>query len=496
MVYEVIPMNRPKKSALFRRLRMTFFCVPLAAIFLLPQLFSGFLLPRQVETAVIHTAAGDVTRREFETSNSSFTQHIRTWTDAENTAVRSDRFAPVSGTQTHESTVLTVKGTGTMRTYDVKANRWSEAPLRAGTFPKGMYFIRADGGDSIIVTPLAYRDRGTGMIEYLPSSDGTLKVAKTADGFSLSVQSGSVPAGAFSDSLALTSRRQLFDWNDGDTLTHWQNYRFTDDNRWCWSGYYYTAPPEYYPNGENYFHALPGAYITCKMVRNADDGACRMLGIAMLDVMRQQQNELGFIPSTAGSTWLKNDYGIEPGYYDTRFNTDLWLAVVNAAENYGVTEWLPQARKYAVFLVQYAQEHHSSITTGDALLVQDYWHPNGEGLPTHTSLNHQASECLALYHAADLLNRKDLRALADRMLLAIVDTGSGWVMPNHNLYYSIKPDGTYVEGDYPYLTYNDLYDLRKYLSSSERSELETLTYLMGEKLQWMQNNGVTGYEKG
>ena len=118
-------MNRPKKSALFRRLRMTFFCVPLAAIFLLPQLFSGFLLPRQVETAVIHTAAGDVTRREFETSNSSFTQHIRTWTDAENTAVRSDRFAPVSGTQTHESSVLSVKGTGTMRTYDVKANRWS-----------------------------------------------------------------------------------------------------------------------------------------------------------------------------------------------------------------------------------------------------------------------------------------------------------------------------------------------------------------------------------
>lgn len=64
------------------------------------------------------------------------------------------------------------------------------------------------------------------MIEYLPSSDGTLKVTKTADGFSLSVQSGSVPAGAFSDSLTLTSRRQLFDWNDGDTLTHWQNYRF------------------------------------------------------------------------------------------------------------------------------------------------------------------------------------------------------------------------------------------------------------------------------
>lgn len=490
MVYEVIPMNRPKKSALFRRLRMTFFCVPLAAIFLLPQLFSGFLLPRQVETAVIHTAAGDVTRREFETSNSSFTQHIRTWTDTENTAVRSDRFAPVSGTQTHESTVLTVKGTGTMRTYDVKANRWSEAPLRAGTFPKGMYFIRADGGDSIIVTPLAYRDRGTGMIEYLPSSDGTLKVTKTADGFSLSVQSGSVPAGAFSDSLALTSRRQLFDWNDGDTLTHWQNYRFTDDNRWCWSGYYYTAPPEYYPNGENYFHALPGAYITCKMVRNAEDGACRMLGIAMLDVMRQQQNELGFIPSTAGSTWLKNDYGIEPGYYDTRFNTDLWLAVVNAAENYGVTEWLPQARKYADFLVQYAQEHHSSITTGDALLVQDYWHPNGEGLPTHTSLNHHSVEAVFLYRLSRAVGDDGYALVADRMVKGIEQTVSRWVRPDGNLHYSLSPAGVGGGADYPYLTYNDLVDLQTQYTARFHHPNSAIRMLAQTKLNWMQKNHV------
>ncbi len=85
--------------------------------------------------------------------------------------------------------------------------------------------------------------------------------------------------------------------------------------------------------------------------------------------------------------------------------------------------------------------------------------------------------------------------LADRMVLAIEDTGSGWVMPDHNLYYSIKPDGTYVEGDYPYLTYNDLLYLRKYLTGFGKTENETLTYLMGEKLQWMQSHGVTGYEK-
>ena len=30
----------------------------------------------------------------------------------------------------------------------------------------------------------------------------------------------------------------------------------------------------------------------------------------------------------------------------------------------------------------------------------------------------------------------------------------------------------------------------------QKSETDTLTHLMGEKLQWMEQNGVTGYEKG
>ena len=47
----------------------------------------------------------------------------------------------------------------------------------------------------------------------------------------------------------------------------------------------------------------------------------------------------------------------------------------------------------------------------------------------------------------------------------------------------------------PYLTYNDLLHLRDYLDGIGRTDTQTLTDLMGEKLQWMTNNGVTGYEK-
>ena len=76
------------------------------------------------------------------------------------------------------------------------------------------------------------------------------------------------------------------------------------------------------------------------MANDTDQPASRAIGLAMIDLMREQQNEYGFIPSQAGSTWLKTDYGIAPGYYDTRFNTDFWLANINAAENFGVTGWL------------------------------------------------------------------------------------------------------------------------------------------------------------
>ena len=210
--------------------------------------------------------------------------------------------------------------------------------------------------------------------------------------------------------------------------------------------------------------------------------------------MAQRQNQYGYVPTTPGSEWLQGDYGIGPGFYDTRFNTDLLELYIKAARRLGKGMFEETMTRYLGFYTQLAGTSHITTENG-GWLIPDYWHPDELTAP-HTSLNHQASECLALYHAADLLNRKDLRELADRMLLAIEDTGSGWVMPNHNLYYSVKPDGTYVEGDYPYLTYNDLFYLRKYLTGFGKEENETLTYLMGEKLQWMQKNGVTGYEKG
>ena len=69
-----------------------------------------------------------------------------------------------------------MKGTsGTVRWYDTAASSWKQQPLTAGTLPSGMYFLRVDGVDSILVTPMTYaaRDNG-GMIEYFPGKNGFL----------------------------------------------------------------------------------------------------------------------------------------------------------------------------------------------------------------------------------------------------------------------------------------------------------------------------------
>lgn len=212
-----------------------------------------------------------------------------------------------------------------------------------------MYFLRVDGVDSILVTPMTYAARDNGMIEYFPGKNGSLKIERTASGFRFSVQVAALTQGTYSDYLLLTSQQTLIDWSDPSMLSRWANYSLIGTNRWCYNGYYYTAPSTYYPFDENYFYSLPAAHIAGKMANDTDQPASRAIGLAMIDLMREQQNEYGFIPSQAGSTWLKTDYGIEPGYYDTRFNTDFWLANINAAENFGVTGWLDKTRKYAGF---------------------------------------------------------------------------------------------------------------------------------------------------
>ena len=231
------------------------------------------------------------------------------------------------------------------------------------------------------------------------------------------------------------------------------------------------------------------------MVRNANDPASRVLGLAMLDVMRGRQNEYGFLPTQVGSNWLKRDYNIDPGYYDTRFNTDFWLANLYAIENFGVEGWMEQVRDYADFLMEFVTNNHYTFGTGarEGWLAADYWHPNGRNTLSHSSLNHHAVEAVFLYHLAEATGEEHYAAFADRMVRGIEAVGTGWLMADGSLYYAYMPNGTMRDGDYPYLTYNDLLDLQAMYTRRHGVGNTVLARLLESKRASMDANGITGY---
>ena len=208
------------------------------------------------------TFLGPVTRAEIRQALTEVCHETRTYSDTQGCVVEMGRSTASLATPAHVAAQFRMEGqSGTVRWYDAIAARWYEKPLSSGILPRGMYFIRVNGIDSIVVTPQTYCTHENGMIESIPSCDGTLAVTQENGGFTFSLQVAALQQGTFSDYLVLTSSQQLIDWTDAGELSRWSNYRFTDANRWCYDGYYYTAPSTYYPYGPNYFYSLPAAHI-------------------------------------------------------------------------------------------------------------------------------------------------------------------------------------------------------------------------------------------
>ena len=385
---------------------------------------------------------------------------------------------------------------GALWYYSYESGDWVCQTLAEGTFSSPVVVVELDSGTTyFFALPRTVVLRENESVEYLPEQDGSLHITQTEEGLQLTVTGHGLEEGRVSDALILTSPDKIMNWDVNNCAKAWVSYVNHDSLLWCYGGYYRESAYNYIPTGTNYYYCCAACYcIRGFLSRTPPCQEAPALTILMLDTMAQRQNSYGYWATEPGSEWLQTDYGIGPGFYDTRFNTELLELYIRAAQKFGGNMFEDAIDRYLAFFTQYADTNHITTENG-GWLIPDYWHPDEHTVP-HTSLNHQLAECLALYHAAELLDREELYSLADRMLLAIEDTGAKWVMPDHNLYYSIQPDGTYVEGDYPYLTYNDLLHLRDYLNGVGRTQTQTLTDLMGEKLQWMTNNGVTGYEKG
>ena len=359
----------------------------------------------------------------------------------------------------------------TVRYSDPDSSRWTVLYDPAAVTLKRTMFLDFDTGSAIFSPPQAYEEMEHGCLRSLPRMDGTLHLTKTDSGWRVTIH---LPLGrAQWNWFCLTSDAGLINWESPFQKELWLDYQMTDTYRWCTRGMYQLAPDSYFPTGEDVYFRNPATYIPVKFITTGGSRAADDLGVAMLDCVRREVNADGYIPISTQSSWLKEDFGIGHGYYDTRWSTDLAEGLYLAAEKFGIEEFSRSVQQYADFLCRHTEAHRG-------ILPPDYtW--DGRHKTTHASLNHLLAEALLLYHA-------DRKPEADALVAAICE--KDWLRPDGNLKYGLMPDGTEIGTDYPFLTYNDLYKLRQYLWAKFPIQLQQL---MDSKLTWMQKNGVSGY---
>ena len=380
--------------------------------------------------------------------------------------------------------------TGTVWYYDAEKQDWASEPLGELELGTTCVYIDGDGQDYFIYVPIGYE-----LLEHCSLRDngsrGYLRISRDGGHWSIRMFGASLHAGEVCDYTVVTSTAEedLIDFSKANYRDNWKHYCHDGDGRWCYDGYYFPAPELYIPHGPGVRYRCVDAYIASSMSWQTEIVRCAFdLSPAMLDTMALQQNDDGYFPSMSESTWLGDDYGVRPGYYDTRFNSDLMLLIHDQIGKTGGFEDVVE--RYLAFYQNFAWSCHYETESG-GWLVWDY---NNSTSPVHCSLNHQLTEIRVLYHYDQLLDIPELTALADKMLLGIEDTCESWIKEDGNLHYCLLPDGSFGRQDYPYLTYDDLLTLQKELVAMGRERNAALDTLMASKLAWMQANGVNGYK--
>lgn len=356
---------------------------------------------------------------------------------------------------------------------------------------KTTMFIDTDQYSMIISIPAVYKNHYTyNTLEMVPDLEEKVTITKVDNGYKLSY---SFPHSTdyIGEIWGLESVNKLADWNDSShfaVLTQ----DLSQERRFSWDGYYFPTPYNYVPGGTNVLYRQPSNYSGASFTKYGSFPAAFDLGYVTTYTCMQNQNSDGFWSTGPKSGWLSADFNIGAGFYDTRFNTDFASNLIDAYNRYQNPEFLEALVIYGEFFIKHANEH-SYTTKNGGILVEDY---AGTGVynRTHVSLNHQLAELNLLYDMYNLTAEEKYRTLADKMLLAIDDTRDQWVLANSNLNYAVEYTGTTnTMVDYPYLTYNDLYNTKKILSKYFNISNPTIEYLMACKMEWMQANNVTGY---
>ncbi len=390
---------------------------------------------------------------------------------------------------------IPLEGTQGTATYVDSARKWHTVDIFSD-LPVAALYIETDKMTMMLDPAYHYYDRSaTSLEEYAVVEPWTFSATKS--GLVARTTVTNLP-NLQVHFWCLSSHSKLVDLTQPNQQHMWGAYCQRQYQRFCYDGYYYQTPVGYDPYGSAMFWRNPSSYTVSAFTQTAGSRASQDLSYAWLDVIVENQDEKGYwVTYPRSVSFLYHNYGMPGGFYDTRFNTDITETLLVAYTQTKDSKFLKAAEAQLAFYMDFASNHHYTIEKNGTVgyLVEDYYHPDMPNTKTHSSLNHHLAEIYTLYLAYEITGNQTYLDFTEPLMQGIRNSRDLWVMADHGLEYAYLPNGTMGFTDYPYLTYNDLFEVQKMRESLGLGSDSDLDYLMGQKMIEMTNKGITGYHR-
>ena len=293
---------------------------------------------------------------------------------------------------------------------------------------------------------------------------------------------------------AIATHQPLLDWDNADAVFYTKRLSAgPDDYHLFADGVYSAMPTTYRPHTgtqQAHIYRCASALLLGPARQSTNGPLFTTLGKSIVYLYLDAINDAGFIPTAPQSTWLWQDYQIDQGYYDTRFNAETAKRLMLAAQTWHDPAIEQAAIRMLDFYCAYADAH--AFTVGESVFVQDYGNYDDSFLPNTSacSLNHYLTNGLLLLRAGTAYARDDYTQRGYAILRSINTSAWHFIQTNGDLWYALRPDGVSEKNDYIDVTYNDLLDACALLSKlGTWNAYPGIQALLASKEEWLLANG-------
>lgn len=298
--------------------------------------------------------------------------------------------------------------------------------------------------------------------------------------------------GTISEAWGFVGTKPLISWSTPE-MVDLRMGDFYRVRKWTREGLLLPTPSTYSPSSQMSFWLNPYNAVGEKFLRTSGSAFFEDFALVSLYAPLSWQNSHGYWFTSPKSTWLSKEYGIDRYFFDTRFNTDTAMFLLNGYKKYQDPLLLASVERYAEYFSKHAMTKHF-VTKNGGYLVADYAHEANPKTKTHVSLNHQLAEMNFLYELYKTTANEEYLSLAEKLRQGVVDTAPAWEnKKTGDLHYAYLVNGTYGLTDYPLLTLKDLRYSQHLLESIYAAREPQFDLLIQVKEAYLRKNGMPLY---